>query len=296
MSRVGPPSFHNNYRSSRNLFRALRHAGLRAVSVVAVGLFMSACAMEGDFGRIRPTVFSEIADDVLLNTDIMTRGLKRPELNRDEIVLREAGDSLRMPLDLAPQTQDIPLRSQAESYGDKYERYNQLLPPQLIARELDKDHQLLTRFGEAARRVLRSYSQQMEDVLRYDPHLRERRREEARVRMQQNFDYIEDVFAEFGHRLQAYHYAIGSVRVHEDSPFMPELQGSLAHLRDRTAALDYELRQYFGAVMARTDYFPSPFPARDDRGRRSSARAEAVPKYRPDERIPYEAPRPEPFK
>jgi hypothetical protein len=87
--------------------------------------------------------------------------------------------------------------------------------------------------------VLRSYSQQMQNVLRYDPHLRKRRREEARVRMQRNFDYIEYVFAEFGHGWRAYHYAICSVRVMKTAPSNQSLKGlrlicAIARLRSIT--------------------------------------------------------------
>lgn len=222
---------------------------------------LSACAVEGDFGRIQPTVFSEVTDQFLLNADIMTRGLNRPELDRDEIILREAGHSLTRPLKLAPPIADIP--PQRPDVVRQYERNNRAIPPDMIARSLDKDHQVLTRFGEAARRVLRTYSQQMETILKYDPVLRAKRRDEARARMQENLDYIDSVFAEFVHRLHAYHYAIGAVHAYEDGRFAADLEASLAHLRDRTAALEYELKHYAGAAMARGEYPEPRFAARE---------------------------------
>ena len=223
---------------------------------------LAACAVEGDFGRIQPTVLSKVTDQFLLNADIMTRGLNRPELDRDEIILREAGHSLTRPLELAPPRLDIPLRHPDETAPSRYERDIQAIPPGLIARTLDQDHQVLTRFGESARRVIRTYGQQMETILKYDPVLRAKKRDEARVRMQENLDYIDSVFAEFGHRLQAYHYAIGAVRA-ADGRFAPELEGSLAHLRDRTAALEYELKHYAGAALARGEYQEPRFASRE---------------------------------
>lgn len=246
------------------LFKFLR----RLLAPLLLMQLLSACAVEGDFGRIEPTVFSKTADQFLLNADIMTRGLNRPELDRDEIVLREMGHILAQPLQLAPQVQDIPMRRPDEYGAGPYERAPDVIPPGLIARSLDKDHQVLTRFGEAARRVIRTYSQQMESILRYDPVLRAQKREEARARMQQNLDYIDSVFAAFGHRLQAYHYAIASVRTYEDGRYASELEGSLAHLRDRAASLDYELKHFAGAAMARGEYHEPRFALRDDSRRR----------------------------
>lgn len=242
---------------------------------------LAACAVEGDFGRIEPTVFSRMTDQVLLNADIMTRGLERPELNRDEIALRESGDILTMPLELVPQVSDIPMRRPDEVHPGPYERDPHAIPPGLIARSLDRDHQVLTRFGEAARRVIRSYGQQMESVLRYDPVLQARKRDEARARMQMNLDYIDTVFAGFGHRLQAYHYAIASVRTYEDGRYASEMEASLSHLRDRTAQLDYELKHYAGAVMARGEYHEPRLALRSGRRHDRSRGYETPPPRHP---------------
>lgn len=262
-----------------------------------LALLVSACAVEGDFGRPRPTAFTKLTDTFLLNADIVTRGLNRPELDRDEIILREAGHALIAPLNLAPQMLDIPLRSSEESYNRRYDQSRPFVLPEAIARELDKDHHALTRFGEAARRVLQTYSQRMDSLLRYDPVLKAKKRQEARTRMQENFDYIDSVFTDFGHRLQAYHYAIGDLRTNEDDPFTAELESSLAHLRDRTAALEYELTHYFGAALARAEFQPPKYASQwDPRGRRS-AQSVSVPGNGAYNRAPY-GPPPEnrPFK
>src|SRR5680860_489085 len=128
-------------------FRAFLHLFKILTTPVLLIHLLSACAVEGDFGRIQPTVFSKISDQVLLNADIMTRGLNRPELNRDEIVLRETGHILTRPLELAPQMTDIPPQLPEEMRG-RYEREVIVPPPGVITRSLDKDHQVLTRFGE----------------------------------------------------------------------------------------------------------------------------------------------------
>lgn len=214
---------------------------------------LAACAVEGDFGRIQPTWVSKTADEFLLNANIMTRGLNRPELDRYEIVLRETGSVLSQPLEFAPQLQDMPLRHPLPPNEGRYEREPTAVPPVAIGGALDRDHQMLTRFGEAARRVIDTYSQQMESILRYDPNLRYQKIEEARARLQENFGYIDSVFSAFGHKLQAYHYAIGELRYRDDTAYSGELEASLAHLRDRTAALEYEIRHHFGAVLARSE-------------------------------------------
>lgn len=275
----------NGYRLTVWSFHSDNYAPIRFIKTLLAPLLLmqllSACAVEGDFGRIEPTVFSKVTDQVLLNADIMTRGLERPELNRDEIALRESGDILTTPLELVPQVQDIPMRRPDEVMPGPYERDPQVIPPGLIARSLDRDHQVLTRFGEAARRVIRSYGQQMESILRYDPVLQARKRDEARARMQMNLDYIDTVFASFGHRLQAYHYAIASVRAYEHGRYASEMEASLAHLRDRTAQLDYELKHYAGAVMARGEYHEPRLALRSGRRHDRSWGHEAPPPRHP---------------
>lgn len=286
MSRVGLIIFSHvfgRYHGVRTLYKITASVFVP----LSLALFLSACAVEGDFGRPRPTALTKITDEFLLNADIMTRGLNRPELERDEIILREAGHDLTRPMNLTPQLLDIPLRRRNENYDGRYERNHPIDPAHLIARELNKDHHTLTRFGEAARRVMQTYSQRMESLLRYDPNLRAKRREEARARMQENFDYIDSVFTDFGQRLQAYHYAIGDVRASGDNPMTAELESSLAHLRDRTAALEYELSQYFGAALARAEYHPPRFASRWRPGQGRSEPYGTVPDTRRYGSAPY---------
>ena len=235
---------------------------------------LAACAVEGDFGRIQPTFFSKTADQFLLNADIMTRGLDRPELDRYEIVLRETGSVLSAPLEFRRQRLDIPLRHPLPPDDVQYERDLLAVPPDAIGGALDRDHQMLTRFGEAARRVIDTYSQQMERILKYDPDLRYQKRDEARARLQENLGYIDTVFSAPGHKLQEYHFALGELRYRDDTAYSAELEASLSHLRDRTAALEYELKHHFGAVLARSERHPSlalSRPAGRFRGRHSQA-------------------------
>ncbi len=229
-------------------------------------LLLSACATEGDFGRTRPTAFTKATDEVLLNTNIMTRGLTWPEFTRDENVLREAGHRLGRPLGPNPQGEIRPSKisfdAQMNGYGTGYRARNTESPLLLIDREIDSDHQALTQFGHYGHRVLVNDSQRLDTLMKRDRGLRAKERDQARARLQENFDYIQTVFEDFGRRLQAYHYAIEEVRVHEPEVVVVEVRGSLDHLRDRAGSIKYELEHFFHAAMARSDARP-PMDERD---------------------------------
>ena len=263
MSRVVTVLFHTSYawsseRASRTAFAAYVSNTARFILLPALlSLLLSACATIGDLGRTRPTVFTKTTDEILLNADIVTRGLVRPELSRDEIVMRETGHRMAKPLDLDPSALNSDYGVPYDGYGGRYGASDPALPLAAMHRELDTDHHLLTQFGVVARRVLITDSQRMESVLKYDPVLRVKEREAARARMQENFNFIESVFEGFGKRLEDYHYAIEDVRALDPNLVVVEVHGSLDHLRDRAASLKYELTHTYGAFLARSE---SQFP------------------------------------
>jgi hypothetical protein len=230
-------------------------------------LLLSACATEGDFGRTRPTAFTRATDEVLLNTNIITRGLTWPEFTRDETVLREAGHRLGRPLDRMPQQggykpSKISYDVQMGGFGTGHWAHESENPLLVIDRDIGSDHQSLTQFGISANRVLVNDSQRLDTLLRRDRGLRAKERDGARARLQQNYDYIQTVFEEFGRRLRVYHYAIEEVSAREPELVVVEIQGSLDHLRDRATAIKYELDHFFRAAMARSDARP-PMDERD---------------------------------
>jgi hypothetical protein len=250
-----------------------------------LSLLLSACAVEGDFGRPRATVFTKITDEVLLNTNIITRGLTWPEFTRDEAVLREAGHRLARPLHTETNPSNISYGAQNGGYGTGPWVYNSESPLLSVARDIDADHHALTQFGHSAHRVLVSDSQRLDTLLKRDPGLRAKQRDGARARLQENFDYIESVFMDFGGRLRAYHYAIEDVRTHEPDMVVGEVRGSLDHLRDRAASIKYELTNYYRAAMARSDARP-PRPERD----RVSRHDRLSYRQNPDQGVPYMQP------
>ncbi len=246
-----------------------------------LALLLSACATEGDFGRTRPTAFTKATDEILLNTNILTRGLTWPEFTRDENVLREAGHRLGRSLDRLPKGEMRPSKisydAKMSGYGTGHWVHNPESPLLVIDREIGSDHQALTQFGHYSQRVLVNDSQRLDTLMKRDRGLRAKERDMARARLQENFDYIQSVFEDFGRRLQAYHYAIEEVRAHESDVVVVEVRGSLDHLRDRAGSIKYELEHFFRAAMARSDARP-PMDERDllSRGDRMTDRLNSL--------------------
>ena len=221
-----------------------------------LSLLLSACAYEGDFGRPHPTVFTNLTDEFLLNVDILSRGRVQTQFNRDEIVMREAGERMIRPLRFEPRPTNISYDAQLGGYGSGHWTESSENPIAFLAYQLNSDHRALTLFGEAARRVLASDSRHIDSVLKRDPGLRAQEKQATRIRMQENYEYIESVFEESAGRLKAYHYAIEDLRVSAPDVVVSEARGSLHHLRDRTASLNYELSNFFRAALARSDSIP----------------------------------------
>jgi hypothetical protein len=176
--------------------------------------------------------------------------------------MREAGHRLASPLNPVPPASGLPPGSRYGGYGDWKDPERPAGALAIIAQELDTDHQALTNFGQAARRVLTTDSRRMQAVYDHDPYVLVQDKRSARERMRENLAFIESVFADFGYRLQAYHYAIAESRTNEPDAIVVDLESSLGHLRDRAASLEYELTHFFGAAVARGDYRPPRFASR----------------------------------
>ncbi|MFQ5625273.1 MAG: hypothetical protein ACE5FM_01295 [Methyloligellaceae bacterium] len=223
-------------------------------------LVLSACAIEGDFGRPRPTIFDRIADEFLSSETTLLGSRGGSGVTDDEIAMREAGHRLSSPL--------IPVRAGAVGphgssgyggYGAGPGPNHNDHPLAAIEVELKIDHQALTQFGNASRRVLVTDSRRMQAVYEHDPNLLVEDKRSARERMRENLDFIESTFKDFARRQQTFHYSIDEVRTNSPDVLTIELEGSLNHLRDRAASLKYELTHFFGAAIARGDYQPPRF-------------------------------------
>ncbi len=221
-----------------------------------LSLLLSACAIEGDFGRPHPTVFTNLTDEFLLNVDILSRGRVQTEFTRDEIVMREAGERMIRPLQFSARPTNISYDSKLGGYGSGHWTDSPENPIAFLAFQLNSDHQALTMFGEAARRVLASDSARIDSLLKRDPGLRAQEKRATLIHMQENYDYIESVFEESAGRLKTYHYAIEDLRASAPNVVVSEARGSLQHLNDRTASLNYELSNFFRAALARSDSIP----------------------------------------
>lgn len=246
-------------------------------------LVLSACAIEGDFGRPQPTIFDRIADEFLSSETTLLGSRGGSGVTDDEMAMRETGHRLSSPL--IPSPQGAVGRYGSSGYGGYDARPGPGPighPLAAIGEELKRDHQTLTQFGTASRRVLVTDSRRMQAVYEHDPNLLVEDKRSSRERMRENFSFVESTFEDFGRRMQAFYYAIDEIRTNAPAALTVELEGSLTHLRDRSASLEYELTHYFGAVVSRGEYQPPRFASRE-----RAPYGPSVPYRRSDQRESY---------
>lgn len=220
-------------------------------------LILSACAIKGDFDRLRPTIIGRTADKVLPKVTKLFKRRGGAGVTDDEIAMREAGHRLSGPLNTARNGASGPNgNSGYGSYGIRPVSYRNSHPLSAIEIELEIDHQALTQFGNASRRVLITVSKRMQAVDENAPNLRVKDKRFARKRMRKNLDFIESTFKDFDGRLRGFHSLINEVRTNSPDVFTIELEGSLDRLRDRAASLKYELTQFFATASAQGEYQP----------------------------------------
>lgn len=223
-------------------------------------LILNACAIKGDFGRPQPTIFDRIANELLPSVTTLLESRGGSGVTDDEIAMREAGHRLSSPLIPAPyRARGAYGTSGYGSYGATPASYQNSHPLSAIEAELKMDHQALTQFGNASRRVLITDSRRMQAVDEHDPSLLVNDKRSARERMKENLDFIKYTFENFDIRLRIFHSSINDARTSSPDVFTVELEGSLNHLRDRAASLKYELTHFFAAAAARGDYLPPRF-------------------------------------
>lgn len=248
------------------------------LTTLLLTFLLSACALEGDFGRPKASIFDRIADELLPSETTLLGSRGGSGVTNDEMAMREAGHRLSSPL-APPQT---PAAGPSGGYGGARSHYYKRPNPLAgIEENLQIDHQVLTHFGQAARRVLITDSRRMQAIYDHDPNILVEDKRSARTRMKENYTFIEQTFGDLERRIRTYKYALDEIKISKPNLTTVEMDGSLNHLHDRTAALKYELTRYFGTAVARRgDYRPPRFASREynepDHGRRQ---------------VPYPAPR-----
>jgi hypothetical protein len=129
----------------------------KGAAMMSLAVLLSACAMEGDFGRPKTYRLLGYPLDATYWASDATHisGPRRYSLTPDEIAMRETGYRLRIQIhNLTP----VKLAYAPESaYAGTLTYEQRSFGPArvtLFDQELRADHEALTRFGQAARRVL----------------------------------------------------------------------------------------------------------------------------------------------
>lgn len=219
-------------------------------AIAIVSVLLPACAMEGDFGR--PKTFSVLgipldaaywgSDSPHALSQIISPTTYSPTPAEEEMYktayrLRVQPHNL-LPLKVAysPQT------SYAGNLNYKQHTYG---PARMgnIDHELSADHQALNLFATAARQVLAADRERMYALLGNDDFLTRGDKRNGRNRVRRNCAFIAGTLTDLERRISAYQYAIDRAHIETPgrSPFAVE--GSLNHLRDRGASLQYEMAE-----------------------------------------------------
>lgn len=218
-----------------------------ALVMVAV-LLLPGCARQGDFGRPETYTFLGHPLDAAYWTSGLKKGSKSTKFGQTpaETEMRETAYRLRvqigslkpMKLSLSPETAYAErLTYEQHTYGPSRAA--------LMEQELEADHQALSRFADAARRVLAADRQRMFALLSSQDYLSKADNRSARNRMRKNYAFIEGTFVDLDKRIAAYDHAIDRTRIETPGVSLASVEGSLNHLRDRAASLHYELSQSY---------------------------------------------------
>ncbi len=222
----------------------------KCAAIATVALVLPACAMEGDLGRPKTYSVLGIPLDAAYWVDDSTHAFSQivnPTTYAPtpaEAEMHETAYRLRVqphnfiPLKVAysPQTAYAgKLRYEQHTYG----------PSRMgnIDHELQADHQALSLFGAASRRVLAADRERMHALLVNQEFLTRGNKRNARNRMRRNCAFIEGTFTDLERRTGAYQYAVDRARIETPGPSPFAVEGSLNHLRDRAASLQYEVAQ-----------------------------------------------------
>lgn len=243
---------------------ALRGKSLRKCAAVAgIILLLPSCAMEGDLGRPKTyTLLGHPLDVAYWASSVKhISGPARFALTPDEIDLRDASYRLRT---LVHNLRPVKVALAAESSYAAHLTYekHRYGPSRavLLDDELRADHETLSNFANAARRVLAADRERMfalEDNRAYLT-LRDQRR--ARNRMRTNFATVEGTFIDLEKRIASYDHAIDRTRIETPGAPLAAVEGSLNHLRDRAASLHYELSQLYQVAEGHGPQYPEPYP------------------------------------
>lgn len=232
--------------------------------VALLMLVLPSCAMEGDFGRPKtytllghPLDAAYWASDSgpILGTisDIRARRTGEPgrligptsySQTPEEREMRETAYRLRVEIqDLTPM-RFAPGREGSFANTLTYEKYN-YGPSRtgLIDQELRADHETLSMFAGAARRVTMADRERMFALQAEQRYLTKGDARNARNRMRKNCAFIVGTFNDLDNRIRAYDYAISRTRIETPGHSVFGVEGALNHLRDRAASLQYELTQ-----------------------------------------------------
>jgi len=260
--------------------RVASRSGDKAL-VMLMTLLLPACAMEGDFGRPKtytllghPLDAAYWASDSgpILGTISDIRAKRTGEPGRfigptsfsqtpEEREMRESAYRLRVEIqDLTP-IRFAPGREGAFANTLTMEQYN-YGPSRigLIEQQLNADHETLSIFAHAARRVTIADRDRMFALQTEQRYLTKGDARNARNRMRKNCAFIVGTFNDLDNRIRAYDYAISRTKIETPGYSVFGIEGTLNHLRDRAASLQYELTQVCQVADMEMIYGGQPVP------------------------------------
>jgi len=235
--------------------RAVHRAALAVVLAVAV----QGCGLTGDFGRPKhgTVLLNQAFYDV---TDHLMAG-GRPSLYNltdDEIRMRKTAFRLRtevrepLPAALIPYNEG--------GYANHLTATRRINGPSRMAAiddQLNADHEALTRFAQAARKVLLADRRRLMALADGGPAYSRNDADNAVNRVEENYHFMEGTFGDLDNRVAAFRRAIDRSKLETPAADAGPVEGSLNHLYERSLALRYEVDQFH---LASAQPMPPPPP------------------------------------
>lgn len=242
---------------------------------------LSACGVEGDLGRPKRSAFAlslsesdwQSAEPNWTNdapnwiNDEPGEDVAAGEapsvlsLTVEEVQLRETAYRLRVQL-----SDHVPIGAASDperDYAEHLTRLGYVHGPARLAKiehEIRTDHEALSKFAHAARRVIGADAVRIGATRDGRTALTGADRHDARNRIGENYLVVRRTFADIRRRIRAYAYAIDRTRIETPVLGVDTAMAGLAHLRDRSASLEYELTQAHESAHRIAAYAVSPKP------------------------------------
>jgi hypothetical protein len=224
---------------------------LKLALVASLAVFAQGCALNGDFGRPKPSTFklAQVYQDV---TDYVMDGGEPSyfRLTSDETRMRETAYRLRTKVHSPLPANMIPYNE--SGYANHLTATGRVYGPSRLATiddEITGDQEALTIFSQSTRLVVVADRRRLMALAKGAPSYSQGDFDNAINRVEENYAFIEGTFEDLNNRVVAYRIAVDRAKIETPAINAVSLESALNHLHERSLALRYELAEYHRVSM-----------------------------------------------